>query len=395
MKIAFIELDKSGHTECLNSFCKIFEGFGESLSLYTTQKIENELKGDTQLEEFNWLIKSDDTDIKEFLNKNLPSINQHDVIIFNTVQNDFRDYIGYAFKPPTILRLHNIHTYSDKWKHLTLKMNFIDLGVEALYLLNSVIPKSEWSYAQKFIQTIDFVSFPDIPIEEYAKDNQLFSPSKIFPCIPLACNMKESDSIGKDNSRFFEISIPGLIDRNRKDYQLVVDVFKQVVSRFSRPVRLNLLGRPRVQYGTNIIKSLNSLQNEYFELRSYTSRISQEEFNRIMYQTDLILSPIVINTRHHFFHEIYGKSKLSGSISDVIRYAVPAILPSEYVLNDTLNEVIETYNNSEEFANSILNFVNNPETITQKITAIQKLKINYSPDSVREDILENLQKIIQ
>ncbi len=395
MKIIVIELE--GHAECLYSFCKIFEQHQPKITVLSNQAVFEELKNELAIEQnFFWHVKNNTQNNLAFLETHLNTINQQDVVLLNTAQKQVNQYPIHKFKPPIILRIHNVHTFLARWQHLSWPTDFYALWKDFSYVIRELFLQQEWKKVQKFLQHIHFFTFPNHTIEQYVLDHQLLPTSKVFPAIPLACHLPSfqvnNDNHNSNTSRHFVVL--GTVDRRRKDYQFLLAVWKQLLPQINHSIKLTLLGKPKGPYGQKILQVFQLLaqKHPHFTFQSYQERVVQTEFNKVMQAADVLLAPILLETRYKIYQEQYGYSKISGSLSDVIRYAKPAIFPSAYPIPKEFEAVIDTYTTPEELLSLILNYIHNKEYLKQKQLLLHQQLLPYAPQNLQKAIVKNLKK---
>lgn len=389
-KIAVVELEE--HGECLNSFCKVFAGYQPKLSIFTNEKVYREIYTPEYEQAFHWEIKKEKESIKAFLSRCQDRLNEHDVILFNTVQKQLSQYDLSQLKVPKILRVHNGNTFLDRNNNIALEWTPYFLWKDFSYFVREYLFGMDWKYMNQLVDSVDYITFPDEQIEAHFIQNKIIPKERIVGYIPLACS---SDAYLKSNeTAALYLTIPGTIDERRKDYAFFLEVWKELLPKINRKVVLTLLGGAKGAYGKGIQRDFKALENDYFSCRYFDKRIPQSEFDAVMMQTDLIIAPIRLLSRYKFFKEQYGLTKISGSISDVIRYAKPAIFPEKYPLNENLRQVIMTYADKQSFVEILQQIIVGEKQLSEFDMAIQNLISVYDAKHIRAKILMDLQKVI-
>jgi len=388
MKIAIIELDY--HSEVLYSLCKIFEDSEHQLSIFTKKEIFNEFENLNIVEKFNWYIKDSRLWNKSFLDEHISLMNKHDVIIFNTAASSFYFYSKLNFIPPIILRIHNVNAYFNRLKsvqpHFSLYYVYKDLS----HIVRRELFCRDFYYLKKFMKKVDYFTFPDEKIQEYALKKGFVKKHQIAPSIPLA--VYDPEFYKKEITDRIFITIPGTIDQRRRDYHIVLEAIKRILPLINRPIQFTLLGRPIGFYGKKIISKFERLTSNKFIFKYFKNRIKQEEFNQVMKETDFIIAPIVLNTRYTIYREVYGLTKISGSISDIIRYAKPGIFPMEYPINNTLQPIIDQYDSVEKLSELLISYINGDRLVV-KNNIIPNILQEYSSEALRNKVEHFLYKI--
>jgi hypothetical protein len=165
----------------------------------------------------------------------------------------------------------------------------------------------------------------------------------------------------------------------------VVDAFGKLVPSLKKPLTLTLLGKPKGNYSRRITGSLKSMESEFFTLEYYTDSVSQVEFDLKLAQTKIILSPIKTETTAEIWGETYGKTKITGSLLDMIRFPKVTVIPSEYKLGEDFTDLIDQYKNAEELKDILMDYMDNRSKLTFKSELIRsRIRERYSSQTVAE-----------
>ena len=302
------------------------------------------------------------------------------MVFFDTLASNFKFFSEIRFAPKTILRIHNTNTYLNPLKNLWIKLSFFYLFKDFSHFFRETILKLDWYYRAKCIQKFDYLCFPAQNITDYVLQNRLIDASKVCQPIPLTVNdpsFLKSKPIYKE----FHFTVPGSIDKRRKDYMLLYNAFKKAIPQFKTKVVLTLAGKPKGIYGDKIIKKFKKFESEFFRLQTFENRVSQSQFNLVMKQTDCIIAPILKYAKYTLYKEVYGKTKISGSMSDIIQYGKPGIFPDTYQISKVYKSVIKQYTSADDLTNLVLNQVS--------------LRIGLSEEDFKPNSIENTRKSIE
>jgi len=377
-KIAIIELDY--HVECVNTLCKVFLDSPHSIIFYTKLDIYSELIKDKRFLQYEWRILRHKESVKDFILNFQDEINTCDVVFFDTLASNFKFFSEISFLPKTIVRIHNTNTYLNPLKNLWIKLSFFYLFKDFSHFFRETILNLDWYYRAKCIQKFDYLCFPDQTITDYVLQNKLTDASKVCQPIPLTVNdpiFFKSKPIDKE----FYFTVPGSIDKRRKDYTVLYNAFKNAIPLFKTRVVLTLAGKPKGRYGDNIIKKFKELESDFFHLQTFENRVSQSQFNLVMKQTDCIIAPILKYAKYTLYKEVYGQTKISGSMSDIIQYGKPGIFPDTYPISIVYKDVIKQYTSVDDLTNLVLNQVS--------------LRIGLSEEDFKPNSIENTLKSIE
>lgn len=376
MKIAIFEFDY--HFVQLVTFCKMFEDSKHTVTVFTTTKMYKRFAEIKTNMTCTFVVKEKESAAR-FMQTNHDNINNHDLVFFNTVASEYRAICNFNFTIPTIVRIHNANTYLKPFQNLHLPKNLFELFKYASFVMREMIPTLDFYYISKLIKKIDCITLNDYYREEYVIKNKMIENEKIFPCLPFA--MTESLPIANDPDQDgLIITIPGAIDERKRDYLIVVSAIKQAVSKTKKPIVLYLLGKSIGKYGSVVISKLKELESENFELITFENFIPQEDFDRIMGDSDLILAPLIVKHQFRIYTEVYGESKSSGSLSDLITYGKLTIFPTSFFNDEEMNNYIDYYDSSNSLAEVIVKYGNDRDFLHRRASELRSfLMINYSP----------------
>ncbi|MDF2189206.1 glycosyltransferase [Paraflavitalea sp. CAU 1676] len=154
------------------------------------------------------------------------------------------------------------------------------------------------------------------------------------------------------SSNYFHLVIPGSIDRKRRDYAQVWALLQEAETR-QFPLYLTLLGGYSDGYGKSIINEAREFPTYFTHLRFYNTHIvDQHEFDQRLNEAHFIFIPSVVNTAIcHDIPEVYGITKSSGNIFDVIKHAKPFIAPATLKIPEKLSTSAFAYQSVEEIVN--------------------------------------------
>ena len=103
-----------------------------------------------------------------------------------------------------------------------------------------------------------------------------------------------------------------------------------------------------------------------------------------MTQAHLIWMPLVIHTRIcGSIPEIYGKTKSSGIIFDIVKYARPFLYPAELTIPDFLRSSGIGYSSLAELKVILADMVHKPESLLELQQLAQKNSANFTIEKIR------------
>ena len=389
--ISVIEFDY--HAEVLINTLEILKNINNlKIQLFVSDNVWRQLKESiSPNDNINVYTASSRNKIKPLINLHLPEINNSQAIFFNTIASNFRLFCSIEFTAPVILRIHNANTYFNPIKSINPKLSLFYLWKDTSYIVLHVIFKLETIYRSRFVrQKVDFFQFPSEIIEKYAITHNYLKADKLFPTIPYVF-MKELLPKNKSEATI-NIAILGGIDKRRRNYNEVYTAFLSLSKTIKKKVHLSLVGRPRGIYGKKVVKKFKKLENENLKVTTFNSFIPQSEFETITSNVDFLIIPTVREARFKLYKELYGYTKISGNINDMIVYQKPAIVPSFYPLEDSLAKHTEAYKDETDLVNVLKKWIDEEK---YKEHEFREIIYTYSFETIVQRTQNGLKEIIK
>jgi glycosyltransferase involved in cell wall biosynthesis len=391
MKISFIELDF--HFDSVDGFCKIFEHTNHELSVFTKPQIFEKIKHNAYVKKYKWFFCNNISRTK-FLRDHIDEINAADVIFINTIANEFGAYVKADFRRTTISRTHNAFKLLDPWHHIRIYPSPLYFWKAFSYFIREIMWFGFWHYRPKLLKKIDYFIFPDKGITDYILSRNLINPKKVLP--PLSLKVFEPATTREPSREdYFRITIIGSVDQRRRQYEPVIDAFRQLTPLINRPVKLSLLGKASGKYARNVIHELKNLESDTFNLEYFDDQVKQDVFDDVMSKTHIVLSPVNLQNSTEIFGEIYGKTKISGSLLDVLRFPKTMIIPAEYNLDSDFKTLFDQYNDALDLKNIILKYLSNENFLTSKNALIRGIiQEKYNESALAEQFVSMVTKVL-
>lgn len=172
----------------------------------------------------------------------------------------------------------------------------------------------------------------------------------VFPCL---YTHEENNYSMVNYKKVFVIT--GSVNQHRKNYDIVLDALESLTDYFPR-MQLILLGAAgRDDYAQHIIARCKELRNKGLDVSWYTEFVSVEVFHDVLKTADYLLSPINIHTRiRSAAEEIYGRTKASGAVLDMIEYAKPGIVPKDLLIPNQIADSVLAYSDINELKQAMV-----------------------------------------
>lgn len=337
MKIAIIDISKTSHHTYLYSLVKIFKM--DEINLYVSNFLKNSIKQQLK-EEYNKINKVKEINKVKIIEvyKLIKEVNSSDVelVLINTLQNNWFFYllIFLFLKKDILLSIHNINAFYKKPKTIKAKIRYL---IRRLALNNSKI-----------------INVYGKNMEEYLRQ---LGCDKTITTLPFS-HFSEKDLVSdKINSEILKVVIPGGFTSRRRDYQLVYNTFKKLQN---EKIILNILGRLTEEDSRELFEKFKKLKN----VKTYESFVSEEEFDKVMYDSDIILGPTEQSIEfERGIKEFYGMSKETGFTFAQITYGKVGITPNYIKVMEELKTSTLNYSNSSDLEKKLINFLKNPKIL--------------------------------
>jgi len=175
----------------------------------------------------------------------------------------------------------------------------------------------------------------------------------------------------------FRIGMLGSLDKARRDYQTVLDAFRELPQECLGSVEIVILGECIDGEDNEILKSFKQLVAVDYPVRYLTS----DEFDKKGSSCDLLLSPLLPSME-------YGTFKGSGAIGDAIYLQKNILLPSFVDPDKEFSEISYYYSNKTDLA-GILNSISQKPARAIGTDFIEK----YNTDSISRNIINEINQI--
>lgn len=200
------------------------------------------------------------------------------------------------------------------------------------------------------------------------------SPITVFP-FAIYEGMEDSSQA----NQVLRICIPGVITQAKRDYLGVFQALQQNAQALGDRIDIYLLGyvtdREKKEMGSAISDLINSGYKVYY----HDSFVYGEEFDKAIASCDLLLNNQFISKNST---EVYGKTKESGMIFNMLRAAKPGFLPREYNVSPEFNDCTLFFDSYPHLIELIQDLLNDPQRLAQLKISAQELSVSYLPENL-------------
>ncbi len=384
MKLGLIELDH--HVECLNSLCQIVEDSDFEITVFTTPKLYAELASYSYSKKYKWQIA--EGDVTQFIHSQKAELEAQSLLFFSTIESNFNAFNKLNLNVKRLVRIHNAQTFLAQKFTWNAKLSAYWMFKDASYVLRKRILNNEFAARKTFLANTDFICFTSNEITNYVRKQQNFAHvSKIVNAIPITFNEHRPTANIKKAKTF---AVIGTIDRKRKDYHFLWQAINQLIKTTDETFELKILGKPKGGFGKSTIEKFKKLQTENFSVKVWPNGVPQKEFDAEMQSVDVILAPIFKSTKYFLWEEIYGSTKISGSINDCIKYGKLGLIPDFYALEDDKKPLFLTYKNLDDFCDVVQKLMNGSTNATLHQDAFKP----FSQKAIKEQAIQEFLKLI-
>ena len=360
--IHLVVVELHHHSELIRNLAQVVVHAPFTLSLVTIPDVF-EKTGLSIADNEEWLsvyLKCQDESVAGFLERSAPVFASADLMYFNTARHFWKELADSRFSAPAILRVHNVHCDLAPASHFNRPV------VNALSILSHLIRKvwigGEWRDKKRFLNRINYFMFPNQVITDYVQANSWVEEERILsPVLPFGFlgESGELDDGAEQVSRPVTIAVTGKVTNSKKDFRLVYLALKRCLDRLDLPVRLILLGNAGGKQAAPILADFRSLESDKFILEYSTDYVPAEEFEEKVQRVDFLVAPIKVDTHFRKYHEVYGKSKMSGIENDILLHRKPSLVISGYDVGSPLDRVVEYFEpDPDSLAESLVRWIN-------------------------------------
>lgn len=293
-----------------------------------------------------------------------------DFLLLNTIDKDYKDVSDFlkSVSFPYLITIHNINTW-----------------LNPPFTLNRVALKN-YFYRKKIVKGSSMIVVQEELFIHYIKKKKLCKK----PVITIPHTLREEDPLNLKNEKIL-IAIPGGIDGVRRDNDLSLDVIEEVnkkSDRFQFIFAGNVLGH----LGEIIMARMVHLQKQGLDIQHIYDNTSNKTFDKLMKRCDVIFLPLNVTTKYEGITEIYGTTKVTGVIYDMMRFCKPGIVPAEMAVPPTIKGSILSYRHKSELVKIILSLASDKNRLHEMKKKAEENSLYYTEEKIRNRVLPVLKE---
>lgn len=378
--IAIIELYQ--HDEVLRHYCDLLSDSSYNIKVFCSKTVFENIKDGAWMDKFDWHIQENHASIPEFLQSNYSSFQSCELLFVTTALSHFKAFYTLSKIKKTLLLVHNAHSFLAPGQSLFFQEPLQD----RLRWLKITFNRSHF-YQKKLLGAVFAMAFPTEIILDYVKDKFEIPGHLKLLALPFVY-FREKEKIQQEK---ITVTIPCTVISELRDYESVLNAFSKIKTQLKENIRLVLLGKPKGD-GKKIIESFHALKSDQFEVITFKTFIPAAEYERWLLSTDFLILPLKKSGKNYIYKEWLGYSKISGSVNDMIRYGIPALIPEHYPLDNALKTIANSYTNNE-LAKQIENWITN-QTFTKLISNRAELLKIYGREKMQQEFLRKMDSLM-
>lgn len=352
----------------VNVWYRVFADPGNNIHFFVNQNIVNKIKKAGLPEtSYKAVVADDFKNIDDFFNACLDHIDKHkiDVIILNTVDVHYKNTWKFVkqLNIPLFITVHNINT----WLNPPFTLNKKALGY--YYYRRKMISKTRGLIVQEEL----FIN--------YVKNNTRYKK----PVFAFPYTLNEKD-IPLPNNPKLVVAIPGAIDGHRRDNDFSLSVIEKINAK-NKNIQFVFLGAVSGHLGEIIINKMQKLQQQGCDVLHFYDKNSNTIFDEQMTKCDIVFLPLIVETNYEGIPEIYGKTKATGVLYDLMRFQKPCIAPEALVIPPTMENSVISYKNENDFVELVIDLEKNRAKVKQLLNNAKVNSEYYTIQNIKERFL--------
>jgi hypothetical protein len=206
-----------------------------------------------------------------------------------------------------------------------------------------------------------------------------------LPIIVFPFAIYEGMADASQTNQMLRICIPGVITQAKRDYLGVFQILQENASKLCDRIDLYLLGYITDREKKEMGAAISDLKAAGYQVYYHDDFVYGEEFDRAIANCDLLLNNQFISKNST---EVYGKTKESGMIFNMLRAAKPGLLPKEYSVSPEFNDCTLFFDSYSHLIELIQKVLDNPQLLQQLKVSAKELSVSYSPTNLYSRLVE-------
>ena len=391
MLIGIIEVSEPNHYSAVNGLLKTYTSDrNNKVIVYTLPSIQRALEENGLPENSSLVVLDKQQSLKSFL-QDIESISFARIHIC-TLFDNYREFA--QFKPQT----------KEIWLHIHLCDEWYNDNFNRA--INTLIPSlknkdQNRAYSRIIARAIrDYLVYRPLRKKMLAQFEQKYnlklivhsegqkeslikysctSPITVFP-FAIYEGMEDSSQ----SNQVLRICIPGVITQAKRDYFGLFQALQENAEALRDRIDLYLLGYVTDREKKEMGDAISDLIDSGYKVYYHDSFVYGEEFDKAIGNCDLLLNNQFISKNST---EVYGRTKESGMIFNMLRAAKPGLLPREYNVSSEFEDCTLFFDSYRSLIDIIQKVLDNPQLLQQLKASAKELSLSYSPESLYARLL--------
>jgi hypothetical protein len=386
MRIGIIEVSEPNHYSAVNGLIKTYSSVQDNqVIVYTLPSIKVALEENGLPPNASIVTLND----RKSLAKLLTSVEQieFDRIHICTIFDNFTEFA--KFKPQAKAIFLHVHQceewYNDTFiraiKNLFLNLRYKDQNrrysrIVARAIIDFV---SFRPLRKKIILNYDVNYKLSVIVHSEGQRETLIRYGCKQPIIvfPFAIYEGMDDSSTLDQP--LKICIPGIISQAKRDYLGLFQYLRANSDRLRDRIALHLLGYVSDREKAEMQLAISDLIADGYKVIYHDSFVYGQEFDAAIASCDLLLNNQFISKNNT---EVYGQTKESGMIFNMLRAAKPGLLPRQYNVASEFHDSSVFFDDYEHLIQVIEMLLHDRQLLNNLKMAAKKLSDRYLPDNL-------------
>jgi hypothetical protein len=352
MQLAIYE---SEHFSTAYALIRLFDLPGNTITIFTNEATSERLHEmlASRASSYQWVLQQGNESNRQFIRKMYTSIklSNPDVFIFGTLSHNYLLHALLMRTSPVQRFLLTVHEVNSLFRS-RLRWGIRKTGN---FIGKKLLTRS---------------------VKEYVSILETLLPA-IRDCVPpdkkihsLSGAVFEGDHTNTPIQQPIKIVVPGTIEQSRRDYKQVIGLL-DAAKAIGLQLEITLSGTAKEQ-----------IQQQ--GIITHNGTVSQPEFDRQMREAHFIFAPVVLNTiSPDGVPEIYGPTKVSGNVLDIIRFAKPAFVPRHLALPTNLEPACISYGSVDEIVMHLKKIIDDPAIYAALQHSALESSQNYTVEKIR------------
>jgi hypothetical protein len=396
MRIAIIEVSEPNHYSAVNGLIKTYSSIATNqVIVYTLPSIKVALEENGLPPNASIVTLKD----RQALAKLLASIEQNDFdrIHICTIFDNFTEFA--KFRPNAEAIFLHVHQ-CEEWYNDTLNR-----AVKNLYL-NLKHKDQNRKYhriiARAMIDLIVFRPLRKKILKNYNENYQfsviVHSEGQQETLLKYACRhpiivfpfaIYEGMADAALPTQPLKIGIPGIISQAKRDYLGLFRSLRQHAKGLQGKISLHLIGYISDREKDEMQSAISDLIAVGYDVIYHQSFVYGEEFDQAIASCDVLLNNQFISKNNT---EVYGQTKESGMIFNMLRAAKPGLLPYQYQVSQEFHSSTLFFNDYADLIRSIEMLATDRALLNELKALAKKLSASYLPDNLYPRLVPSISR---